>query len=328
MPIQIKADEKIVMKIKKFKNTFGVTVVEILIVIAVIGIVAVFAIPNYMRQRETANAATMEALARQLAQKMEQIFWGQEPNGYPPQSAMADGLVTWATPTNLANIQDLLKLLEEICKKQGKIIQIDSSTSASSLAAIVESCFNTSGGTKLVYTTPSISSGPIVNPPASSGEGAQSYLFSLGSSDGSTDYSVSPGGVSSGPQPCSDGASSEATEAPPCETFLGDIASTCNTNEDCDNGLWCDGVDTCENGICVSGGDDPCSTSAWSCREAEDNCLGDGACGNGSIEGGEQCDGANVCPSGYICQACVCNPLPPPEECPPGCGPPEGPCTC
>ncbi len=281
------------MKQKKL----GVTLVEIMIVVAIIGIVAAFAIPNYLRSRQTADTASLEQTARQIAQKMEQIFWGQNPNEYPPELSMPSGLVTWAAPTNLGNIQDLLELLKKICEQQGKSLssgQIGDLTASEiaadpeAMQALVETCFQ--NNPPLTYTTPA---------------GGQTYLFSVSSPNG-TNYTASPGGVSQTPPDCT-----------------GDAG--------CDDGVYCNGVETCQYGSCQAG-ISPCD-EGYTCHESYQECT-EGICGNGIWEGYEECGEEDTgfsyefmecincrwefvgCPEGYYFYDWACYPSPP--DCPSG----------
>ncbi|RME28322.1 MAG: hypothetical protein D6806_03035, partial [Deltaproteobacteria bacterium] len=57
----------------------------------------------------------------------------------------------------------------------------------------------------------------------------------------------------------------------------------CSTDADCDNGLFCDGQETCSNGDCVAGSP-PCGGN---CDEQHDRCED---CGNGKLDAGEDCE--------------------------------------
>ncbi|KAL7574527.1 hypothetical protein ACA910_015883 [Epithemia clementina (nom. ined.)] len=75
-------------------------------------------------------------------------------------------------------------------------------------------------------------------------------------------------------------------------------ASGCTINSDCDNGLFCDGVETCSNGSCQSGSS-PC-TGKETCDETSDICLQcvlNSDCNNGLF-----CDGVETCSNG-ICRS-------------------------
>lgn len=51
----------------------------------------------------------------------------------------------------------------------------------------------------------------------------------------------------------------------------GEGASSCSTNGDCDDGLYCSGVETCTNGVCVAG-QPPCETG-FLCNEETQQCI-------------------------------------------------------
>ncbi len=101
----------------KTSKKYGLTLVEIVIVVALIALVSMIAIPNFMRNHQTANSQSFAQTIKQIAQKLELIFWGQNPNEYPPVSAFTNGLQTWAAPTNLGNIEDLERLLQKACEE-------------------------------------------------------------------------------------------------------------------------------------------------------------------------------------------------------------------
>ncbi len=82
-------------------------------------------------------------------------------------------------------------------------------------------------------------------------------------------------------------------------------SATCTNNSDglaCDDGAFCNGVDTCSSGVCVSPGD-PCTGGGQcneTCNEAADDCFDFAAtpCDDGSFcTGTETCDGAGTCGS-------------------------------
>jgi len=71
---------------------------------------------------------------------------------------------------------------------------------------------------------------------------------------------------------------------------------SCIDNGDCDDGLFCNGAETCVSGTCQAG-NDPCPGQL--CDETGDvcvDCLGDGDCDDGLY-----CNGAELCDSG-VCQ--------------------------
>ncbi|MBI2451472.1 right-handed parallel beta-helix repeat-containing protein, partial [Candidatus Pacearchaeota archaeon] len=73
---------------------------------------------------------------------------------------------------------------------------------------------------------------------------------------------------------------------------------SCNTNADCNNGLFCDGQEVCSGGLC-SDGADPCIADSYSCTttcdEATDSCnvLNNAACNdNNACTINDRCVGA------------------------------------
>lgn len=67
----------------------------------------------------------------------------------------------------------------------------------------------------------------------------------------------------------------------------------CTVDADCDDGLWCNGAETCSAGACQAGSD-PCGGGA--CDEAQQICTS--ICGDGTCDPGEDCNGCALdCPS-------------------------------
>lgn len=90
----------------------------------------------------------------------------------------------------------------------------------------------------------------------------------------------------------------------------------CTTNPECDDGLFCNGAETCVSGSCQAGSY-PCG--AQLCRESDDtcvNCLTNGNCSDGLFcNGSETCNAAGNCVAGsapncddgIACTADSCN---------------------
>jgi hypothetical protein len=71
-----------------------------------------------------------------------------------------------------------------------------------------------------------------------------------------------------------------------------DPAVGCTTDPECDDGLYCTGVETCVAGTCQSSGD-PCP-GGTTCNEATDSCDAPACDNDGTCEAGEDC---NNCPN-------------------------------
>ena len=84
----------------------------------------------------------------------------------------------------------------------------------------------------------------------------------------------------------------------------------CQFNEDCDDGVFCNGGEACNAGVCVPG-PAPCSAPLF-CRESDDacvQCLSDANCDDGAFcNGAETCSAAGSCLAGADpCPGLGCN---------------------
>ena len=82
--------------------------------------------------------------------------------------------------------------------------------------------------------------------------------------------------------------------------FAVQVPSDCTVDADCDNGLYCDGSETCNAGVCQAGSAPACDDGLFcngteSCNETTDSCdVGSApACDNGQF-----CDGTETCNEG------------------------------
>ena len=263
------------MQIKR-NGKKGFTLVEIMVVVALIGLIAVIAIPNYMRSRQNSARASFQQTLTQIAEKMEAIFWGQNPNEYPPLSAFPDTMRQWATPTNLGNIEDLLELLKKFCEQRG-ITQIPYSPGnnagttvnpeEASLLSAIDACFNSTTN-RADYLVSDDGQDWMINTMNPYGGG----FYSVGASSGSNVHYTPPA-----PPP--------APPAPRCGDNNADTGEQCG-----EPGLSCPAGKVCNNDQCL------CVTPPP-------------ACGNGILEPGEQCgEGMQVmCIPGYTCNYSTCH---------------------
>lgn len=82
--------------------------------------------------------------------------------------------------------------------------------------------------------------------------------------------------------------------------------TSCTTDAECDDGLYCNGAEACQAGVCVSGTpvacDDGVACTVDSCDEVSDACVhapNDAVCDNGTFcDGAELCDPVSGCVAG------------------------------
>ena len=77
---------------KRNKREEGFTLIELVIVIAIIGILMAIAIPNYMRAREAAAASATQANLRNLATALELFMAENNLSTYPPVTGVAEDI--------------------------------------------------------------------------------------------------------------------------------------------------------------------------------------------------------------------------------------------
>lgn len=73
------------------KNKKGFTLVEIMIVVAIIGLLAAIAIPNLLRSRVNSNEAAAKGALRTLSTACESFRAAQDPVSYPANLAALSG---------------------------------------------------------------------------------------------------------------------------------------------------------------------------------------------------------------------------------------------
>lgn len=83
-------------------NQKGFTLIELMIVIAIIGILAAIAIPQFAEYRKKSYKATMEADAKNLMTSLESLY----SEASPPSYAAANGVnITGPGATTVNNVQ-------------------------------------------------------------------------------------------------------------------------------------------------------------------------------------------------------------------------------
>ena len=79
----------------------------------------------------------------------------------------------------------------------------------------------------------------------------------------------------------------------------------CTSDPECDDGLWCNGAETCVGSVCQAGSAPNCNDGVGctddSCNEATDSC--DNVANNGNCDDGLWCNGGETCHATLDCQA-------------------------
>ncbi len=89
------------------------------------------------------------------------------------------------------------------------------------------------------------------------------------------------------------------------QIIASDTGGGCITNGDCDDGLWCNGAETCVASSCQAGSAPNCNDGVGctddSCNEGTDSC--DNVANNSNCDNGLYCDGAETCDPVFDCQS-------------------------
>lgn len=86
------------------KGAKGFTLVEIMIVVAIIALIAAIAIPNLLRARHNANETAAIGNTKTLVDSLESFRANQSPTSYPGAGVNSGGVAV----TNLGNLDDTL----------------------------------------------------------------------------------------------------------------------------------------------------------------------------------------------------------------------------
>ena len=99
----------------------------------------------------------------------------------------------------------------------------------------------------------------------------------------------------------------ECIDAADCDDFnvctddacVGNVCQYINNSNPCDDGLYCNGTDTCRTGTCSDHTGNPCpETECNTCQEASDSCFDPGGTlctDDGNVCTDDTCDGAGAC---------------------------------
>ena len=86
----------------------------------------------------------------------------------------------------------------------------------------------------------------------------------------------------------------------PAEAVRASTTSGCQSNADCNDGLFCNGTESCVNGACQAGTTPACA-SPLLCRESDDQCVS--CLSNSQCDDGLFCNGSETCNASGRCQA-------------------------
>jgi type IV pilus assembly protein PilE len=87
---------------KKMKRQTGFTLIELMIVVAIIGIIASYAFPSYVESVRKANRAEAKSLMLQVANQQERYY--TENNAYGALTAIGNTTASLATDSGRHNI--------------------------------------------------------------------------------------------------------------------------------------------------------------------------------------------------------------------------------
>jgi prepilin-type N-terminal cleavage/methylation domain-containing protein len=87
------------MKVTKYNRSAGFTLVEIMIVVAIIGLLAAIAIPNFVRARQTAQSNACINNLRQIDNAKQQ--WALENGGKSTDSVSTTNVLTYVGKSGL-----------------------------------------------------------------------------------------------------------------------------------------------------------------------------------------------------------------------------------
>ena len=119
----------------------GVTMQQVVITTAIIGILALIAIPKYQRVRYDAKKEYLIQVVAQIHKTLMSMFLEQNPNEFPPDGVIPDGLDAWVTPTALQDKEELEDLLEECDRLNDDLYGMtEEPTTENALRELVE-CF-------------------------------------------------------------------------------------------------------------------------------------------------------------------------------------------
>lgn len=89
---------------------------EILISSVIVIALAAIVIPTVRQSLRNSKLDELQYLVVTIQGLMRDIYREENPSKYPPLDVMPEGMIEWAAPTNLQNVQDLMDLLARYCK--------------------------------------------------------------------------------------------------------------------------------------------------------------------------------------------------------------------
>ena len=111
------------LKFVKNKKTKGLSATDVIITVSVIGMLALLSMPMYSRIHADAKLKEIIAITVRINQIFKEMYIEQ--SDFPPESGFPGNVPSWATPTNLQSVNELLDLIERYCGYINGVVYTD-----------------------------------------------------------------------------------------------------------------------------------------------------------------------------------------------------------